>query len=93
MDPHTVIEGQKRDRSLLAIAAMQSLWPAFIGAGLCAGVVFSLFDPHQADTLPEYFPQSAEGVYTVTFLLMWLANTAGCLTSWYLASDKVRKGS
>lgn len=77
---------QQDEQSSLAIAAMQSLWPAFIGAALCAGVVFSLFDPHQAGGLPRYFPQSAQGVYTVTFLLMWLANTVGCLTSWYLAN-------
>lgn len=75
----------------LAMAAMQSLWPAFIGAALCTGVVFSLFDPAQTNGLPYFFPSSTEGIYTATFFLLWLANTVGCLATWYLAGGRDNK--
>jgi len=78
-------------RGYLAMAAMQSLWPAFIGAALCAGVVFSLFNPAQTDGLPDFFPSSSEGIYTTTFFLLWLANTVGCLATWYLAGGRDRQ--
>ncbi len=77
-------------KSRLAQSCMQTLWPAFLGAVIGTGIIFSLFDPADARDLPTYFPQSVEGIYTVTFLLLWVANTVSCATTWYLSITTVK---
>jgi len=77
---------QQESTPAISRLAMQTLWPAFIGAIMCAGIVFSLFDPHEASNLPKFFPKTAEGIYTVTFLLLWAVTTLACMATWLLVA-------
>jgi len=77
---------QKEPAATILRLAMQTLWPAFIGAVMSVGVVFSLFDPHEATNFPGFFPKTAEGIYTVTFMLLWAVTTLACIATWLLVA-------
>jgi hypothetical protein len=60
--------------------ALLVLWPAFMMAALLEAVVFTVVDP----TL--YVPAPAAAVYSLGFLLFWLAiATASAITMWLAA--------
>jgi hypothetical protein len=67
---------------------MQILWPAFVGAIVAVGLLFSLIDPHQFDGLSVYLGGSREAVYTVGFLLLWAVFSFACSITWFLASTE-----
>jgi hypothetical protein len=54
------------------------LWPAFLMASVCTGVIFSLIDPAEMQMLVERFMLSSQAIYTLGFLLFWLF---GCVAS------------
>lgn len=75
---------------------MTILWPAFLMAGVLEALVFVVVDP----TDLRWFGGSAvglsvEAVYTVTFLVIWLAMVgSGALTALLLRSaDEVNRSS
>ena len=61
--------------------AMMILWPAFLMAGVLEGFVFSALDPSQFE-LGRISPDvSAQGVYTLAFLVFWaMLSTSGAIT-------------
>lgn len=63
--------------------ALQILWPAFMVAGVLEMMVFAVVDPadlHWFGGPPIEW--STQAVYTVTFLIFWVAiATAGAMTA------------
>lgn len=49
---------------------MQVLWPAFVGAGVTVGLLFSLIDPTQIEWVIVHLDNSREASYTLGFLLL-----------------------
>lgn len=66
---------------------MQVLWPAFLGAIVSVGLLFSLVDPQEIALVNENLGGSRLAAYTVGFLLFWLTTTIACLLTWRLASS------
>jgi len=71
---------------------MQVLWPAFIGAGVTVGLLFSLIDPLQISWVQLYLNESREASYTLGFLLFWVLFALACGMTWYLASTQAHTG-
>jgi hypothetical protein len=71
---------------------MQVLWPAFVGAGITVGLLFSLIDPLQIEWVHVYLDDSREASYTLGFLLFWVLYAITCSMTWYLASTEAPKG-
>ena len=69
---------------------MQVLWPAFFGAGLTVGVLFSMIDPARIDWVTNHLHGSREAAYTAGFFILWLLFSASCAVSWYLATTQSR---
>ena len=74
----------------LARCLMQVLWPAFIGAAVTVGLVFSLIDPLQIDIVHELLNSSSELAYTVGFVMFWALYALTCSLTWYLATTDNR---
>lgn len=70
---------------------MQVLWPAFVGAGLTVGLLFSLVDPLQIDSVSVYLHDSRQASYTIGFLLLWVLFSLACSVTWYLATTETPK--
>lgn len=74
---------------------MQILWPAFVGAGISVGLLFSLVDPLAIDGVHTYLNDSRQASYTVGFLILWILYSLACGMTWFLATTetpKVRSG-
>jgi hypothetical protein len=71
---------------------MQVLWPAFVGAAVTVGLLFSLIDPVQISWVQLYLNESREASYTLGFLLFWVLYTLTCSMTWYLASTQAPTG-
>ena len=71
---------------------MQVLWPAFLGAAITVGVLFSVVDPAQIEWVQIYLNQSREAAYTVGFIVFWALYSLACTITWLLASTEVPKG-
>ena len=67
---------------------MQVLWPAFVGAGVTVGLLFSLIDPLQISWVQLHLDESREDSYTLAFLVFWVLYTLACSMTWYLASTQ-----
>lgn len=67
---------------------MQVLWPAFVGAAITVGVLFSLVDPVQIEWVHVYLNDSRQASYTIGFLLLWVVFALTCSMTWYLASTE-----
>lgn len=73
-------------------AAMQILWPSFLGAAMAVGVFFSAFDPQSLSLIGLQVADSREGAYTVGFFFFWIIfSLTGALT-WFLASTDTEAG-
>lgn len=71
---------------------MQVLWPAFVGAGVTVGLLFSLIDPTQIEWVNVHLDDSREASYTLGFLLLWVLYTLACSLTWYLATTETPQG-
>lgn len=71
---------------------MQVLWPAFVGAGVTVGLLFSLIDPTQIEWVIVHLDNSREASYTLGFLLLWVLYTLACSLTWYLATTETPQG-
>lgn len=71
---------------------MQALWPAFLGAAMSVGLIFSVVDPLQIDLVHDVLNDSREAAYTVSFIAFWILYSMVCGLTWYLASTDSRKG-
>jgi len=72
---------------------MQVLWPAFLGASITVGVLFSLVDPVQIEWVHVYLNDSREAAYTGGFILLWVVYSLACTITWLLATTEVPKGT
>lgn len=63
--------------------ALQILWPAFMAAGVLEMLVFAVVDPGDLRWFGgPPITWSAQAVYTVTFLIFWVAiSTAGAASA------------
>ena len=67
-------------------AAVQIMWPAFLGAGAAVGVFFSAIDPLEIELVGVHLSDSREGAYTVGFFLFWLLFMVSGTITWLLAN-------
>jgi hypothetical protein len=67
---------------------MQVLWPAFLVAGVAAGVFFSMIDPQELAVVGVHLADSREAAYTVGFLMFWSLLALGCSLTWILADNR-----
>ena len=65
---------------------MQVLWPAFIGAVIGVGMVFSLIDPLEIQLVNDSLNGNRLAAYTIAFFLFWLACGVACAITWSLSS-------
>lgn len=72
---------------------MQVLWPAFIGAAVAVGVLFSLIDPDRVDSISVIIGGSRQAAYTVGFIVLWLLFSFACSITWFLASTERHQDS
>lgn len=70
---------------------MQVIWPAFLGAAITVGIVFSLIDPVQIEWVHVHLYDSREAAYTAGFVLFWLIFMVTCSITWFLASTEAPK--
>lgn len=82
--------GESQETKTAARFLMQVLWPAFVGAVVAVGVLFSLIDPEQVDSISLYLGGSREAAYTVGFVALWLLFTFACSLTWFLVSTEQR---
>lgn len=75
-------------RSTFVRCIMQVLWPAFLGAAISVGLIFSMIDPLQIEWVSVHLDDSRQAAYTVGFLILWLLFSAACSLTWYLASTE-----
>lgn len=68
--------------------AMTILWPAFLMAGLLEILVFAMVDPGELHGIGgSPLALSAEALYTLTFLVFWIAiSVSGIISSMLSAS-------
>lgn len=71
---------------------MQVLWPAFLGAAITVGLVFSMIDPMQVEWVHIYLNDSREAAYTVSFILFWIVYALACTMTWFLATTETPSG-
>ena len=62
------------------------LWPAFLVAGLAEGLLFTLIDPEDLIFFGHPVEASHEGVYTVTFFVLWALCALSSGLSVYITS-------
>jgi len=79
-------------RTLWVRGLMQVLWPAFIGAAITVGVLFSLVDPVQIEWVHVNLNGSREGAYTAGFIVFWVMYSVACFITWFLASTEAPEG-
>ncbi len=79
-------------RGLLVRCLMQVLWPAFIGAAITVGLLFSVIDPVQIEWVHVQLEDSRPAAYTLGFLVFWALFAITCSFTWYLAITETPKG-
>lgn len=71
---------------------MQVLWPAFIGAAMTVGLLFSVIDPVQIEWVSIHLNDNRAAAYTLAFLVFWLLFSLTCSLTWYLAITETPGG-
>jgi hypothetical protein len=71
---------------------MQVLWPAFLGAAITVGVLFSLIDPVQIEWVHVHLYDSRQAAYTIGFILLWVVFSVACTITWLLANTETPTG-
>lgn len=79
-------------RNPLVRCLMQVLWPAFIGAAMTVGLLFSVIDPIQIEWVSVHLDDSRPAAYTLGFLVFWVMFSVTCSITWYLASTETPPG-
>jgi len=80
-------------RKLWVRCLMQVLWPAFLGAAITVGLVFSMIDPTQVEWVHTYLNDSREAAYTAGFILFWIVYSLACTMTWFLATTETPAGT
>jgi hypothetical protein len=76
--------------SSFSLCLMHVLWPAFVGAGMAVGVLFSVIDPTQIDAVHIYLNGSSEAAYTLGFVAFWVLFSLTCGTTWFMVTTERR---
>jgi hypothetical protein len=71
---------------------MQVLWPAFIGAAITVGLLFSVIDPVQIEWVHVQLGDNRPAAYTLGFLVFWALFALTCSMTWYLATTETPRG-
>jgi len=74
--------------------ALRIIWPAFMVAGVLEMMVFAVVDPNDLHWFGgPAIGWSAQAIYTVTFLIFWVAvATAGAVTALlWLEPDEINR--
>ena len=79
-------------RSLLVRCLMQVLWPAFMGAVITVGLLFSVIDPVQIEWVHVQLEDNRPAAYTLAFLVFWVLFSITCAFTWYLAITETPRG-
>lgn len=66
------------------------LWPAFVGAALGDGILFTLIDPAGLEWFGSRENLSREGAYTIGFLLLWFLIAGASFVSIWLHDGAVK---
>lgn len=72
-------------RKLWVRFVMQVFWPAFLGAVVTVGLLFSFIDPLQIEWVNHYMHDSREAAYTTGFIFIWILYAMACALTWFLA--------
>lgn len=68
------------------------LWPAFLGAALADGILFTLIDPETIELFGSQAGVSRKAAYTVGFFVFWFISMgASLLTVWLRGESLDRK--
>lgn len=67
---------------------MHVAWPAFLGAAISVGVLFSLVDPLAVDVVRGPLGDSREAAYTIAFVVLWGLHAFACGLTWLLGSTR-----
>lgn len=73
---------------VLVRCLMQVVWPAFIGAAMTVGLLFSLIDPVQIEWVSVHLSDSRPAAYTLGFLVFWGLFSVTCSITWFLATTE-----
>lgn len=79
-------------KNLWVRCLMQVVWPAFIGAAITVGLLFSLIDPLQMELVQIYLHDSREAAYTIGFIVLWALYVFACAFTWFLATTETPAG-
>lgn len=75
---------EPKQRRTNAAFLMQVVWPAFLGAVVGVGLLFSLIDPAELVVVAHHLDGSRMGAYTVGFFGLWAVLMLACSLTWYL---------
>jgi hypothetical protein len=67
------------------------LWPAFLGAALADGILFTLIDPESIGLFGQDGGVSRKAAYTVGFFVFWLIIVSASLLTIWLHGDNLEK--
>ena len=67
-------------------AIAQITWPAFLGAAMAVGLLFSLIDPLEIDLVGVHLADSRVGAYTLGFFIFWVLFMVSGSITWLLAN-------
>ncbi len=67
-------------------AVAQITWPAFLGAAMSVGLLFSSVDPLEIDLVGVHLSDSREAAYTIGFFVFWVLFMVSGTITWYLAN-------
>lgn len=79
-------------KNLWARCLMQVVWPAFIGAAITVGLLFSLIDPLQIELVHVFLHDSREAAYSIGFIVLWALYIFACAFTWFLATTETPAG-
>jgi hypothetical protein len=68
------------------------LWPAFLGAALGDGILFTLIDPDGLEWLGTHAALTRQGAYTIGFFLLWFLIAAASFVSIWLYAGATTSG-
>ena len=66
------------------------MWPAFLGAALADGIIFTLIDPETIEVF-GYHAVSRQAAYTVGFFQFWIVIVAASVLTRWLHGENLEK--
>jgi hypothetical protein len=80
-----VIPRERSDKPGYIRIVSAVFWPGFVISFITMAILFSMLDPHQAVAGTRFADMSVLGIYTMLFLLLWVAmSISAACTLWFL---------